>query len=87
MSQTEDAPPARTWWVFDLPLHRDPLVWVAIALWCVWVAFGRGDRSGMSPGANWFQAIIGLPSMLYGIGVVGGSVREFRRGLANGRRP
>jgi hypothetical protein len=73
---------------FDLPFYRDPLFrwgWVLSTLGCLVLAAGavaKGDLQGV---AGVFQALVivlGAPLVLTWsiFGVVGGSIRGFRRG-------
>jgi hypothetical protein len=67
-------------WVFDVPLVRDPIFIGAFLLGlgsCVYFAFG----AEASTAARVFKVATAIPSAILVVGIVGGSVREYRRAL------
>lgn len=77
---------SRSWWVFDRPLARDPMAWLAVAVWIAWFVWGRNERVTIGPVGRLVEAVLMAPWVVYGVGVVAGSVREFHRGVVRGPR-
>ena len=72
--------------MFDRPFVADWLFWLAVALGtgaAVWAAVGAGPGDG---DARVLNALTAAATTVAGVGVAAGSVQEFRRGRAEGRR-
>lgn len=68
---------AERWWVYRRPLLRDPLFILGLLLGSA-VLVRTAVRAG-EVGAVIFGVLFALPTGLLTVGIIGGSIREYRR--------
>ena len=76
---------SRAWWVFDRPVHRDPLFLVALVFGLLGEAAVLVDRDRFGSVALVLMVLWQIPGTLLAVGIVGGSIREFVRGRRSNR--
>jgi hypothetical protein len=79
------APNPRRWWVYDLPVQRDPLFVVALVLGVISLAGTLANRDAYGEAAFVITVLLAFPMTVLWVGIIGGTVREFRRGRRQGR--
>jgi hypothetical protein len=77
--------PNRRWWVYDLPVQRDPLFVVALVLGVISLVGTLANRDEYGEGAFVITVLLAFPITVLWVGIIGGTVREFRRGRRQGR--
>ena len=75
---------AGRWWVFRRPLLRDPLFVVGLLIGVLGIALGVPRLGDMGWLAAVMSVVLMVPSTLLSVGILGGTVREYRRGRADG---
>lgn len=75
----------RRWWVYGLPLQRDPLFVVALVLGVINLAGTLANRDEYGEGAFVITVLLAFPMTVLWVGIIGGTVREFVRGRREGR--
>jgi hypothetical protein len=73
------------WWVFDRPLHRDPLFVVALLCGVAAAVVAVVTRGDVSTFVHVYEIVGGALAGSSLVGIVGGSVRNFVRGYREGR--
>jgi hypothetical protein len=73
------------WWVFDRPFHRDPLFAVALLFGVAASIVAVATRDDVSTFVRLYNIVGGALAGFFLVGVVGGSLRSFRRGYREGR--
>ena len=76
---------ATQWWVFDRPLHRDPLFVAGVVLGLAFLVLTVVNRDDYGAGALAFTIATAFPSGVLAVGVMAGSIREFVRGRGPAR--
>lgn len=71
---------ATRWWVFGRPLLQDPLLVVAIALGTIGLFVSASNTDGKGSLAIALGFITAIPFSVLFVGIVGGSIREYRAG-------
>jgi hypothetical protein len=71
---------AERWWVFTRPLLSDRLCVVGLRLSGAAIVTVIVQSSGKGSGAKVLNLLFAVPSGILLVGIVGGSVREYRRG-------
>lgn len=74
----------RGWWVFDLPLIRDPLFVVGVVVGAAAIVRVIVDADRFGATAFVIMLVTAVPQAFLVIGVVLGSIREFHRGRGEG---
>lgn len=73
------------WWVFDRPLHRDPLFVAALLCGVAAAVVAIVARENVSVFVRLSTIVGGAFSGFFLVGIVGGSVRNSIRGYREGR--
>lgn len=73
---------AERWWVFRRPLLRDPLFVVGLLIGLVGIALGSLRLGAMGWLAAVLSVLLAVPFSILVVGIVGGIVREYRKGVA-----
>jgi hypothetical protein len=73
------------WWVFDKPLHRDPLFVVALLCGIAASVVAVATSDDVSMFVRLYNVVGGVFSGFFLFGILGGSVRNFLRGYRAGR--
>lgn len=71
---------SRRWWVFERPVLRDRLFLSGLVVGVVFLAIVVARADGRNTCAVVFDLVVAVPAGLLVVGIVAGSVREFRRG-------
>ena len=66
---------AHSWWGYERPVTKDWLVLVALLLVVIQTVMF------LATGLSMWQTFAGVPPTIVVVGVVGGSIRSFQRGL------